>query len=189
MAVHPNSGGFTVLRDFGFWRSPADDYLRAVARYDQEIGGLEWAAPQDWMCEPSIRARTGLSIREHQQRTVENYLHLRELWPQHSDSSYPIMPALEGWTVQDYLDCVDLYAAVGVDLIDGEFASDNDEPVIGVGRSADGPPGRPEPCSPHWPTRASHCTASESARAGRHAKCTSCLPFAPHRQQPWCCRS
>jgi hypothetical protein len=51
-AVHPNSAGFTGLRDFGFRRSPAEDYLRAVARYDQEIGGLGWAAPQDWMCEP-----------------------------------------------------------------------------------------------------------------------------------------
>jgi hypothetical protein len=107
--------------------------VRAVARYDDLIGGLEWAAPQDWMCEPLIRARTGLSVRDHQHRTVENYLGLRELWPQHSDETFPIMPVLQGWTVEDYVDCVDLYATVGIHLAGGAFASGDDEPVVGVG--------------------------------------------------------
>lgn len=122
-------------------RASAADYVRAVARYDQLIGQMEWAAPQDWMCEPQIRARTGLSVREHQHRTVENYLHLRELWPQHSDDTFPIMPVLQGWSVQDYVDCVDLYAACGVDLAGGAFASAGDEPVVGVGSVC----GRPAP--------------------------------------------
>ena len=69
-----DSGGFTELRAAGYWRVSAADYTRAVARYDREIGLLEWAAPMDWLCEPGIRARTGLSTREHQHRTVGNYL-------------------------------------------------------------------------------------------------------------------
>jgi hypothetical protein len=33
----------------------------------------------DWMCEPFMLAKTGLSVREHQQRTVTNYLNPRVL--------------------------------------------------------------------------------------------------------------
>ncbi len=34
-------------------------------RYRDEIGCLLWAAPQDWMCEPWITAKTGLTVAEH----------------------------------------------------------------------------------------------------------------------------
>jgi hypothetical protein len=40
---------------------PADEYAGLVARYAEEIGGMDWAAPQDWMCEPWIIEKTGLS--------------------------------------------------------------------------------------------------------------------------------
>jgi hypothetical protein len=51
-----------------------------VRRYRDEIGCLDWAAPQDWMCEPFILAKTGLSVREYR-RTVASYLRLTELAP------------------------------------------------------------------------------------------------------------
>ena len=111
-----DSGGFTELRAAGYWRVSAADYTRAVARYDREIGLLEWAAPMDWLCEPGIRARTGLSIREHQDRTVGNYLLLRELWSRYSGDSCPFMPVIQGWSIEDYLDRVSLYSAAGVGL-------------------------------------------------------------------------
>jgi len=31
------------------------------------------------MCEPPIIAKTGLSVREHQERTVENFIELEQL--------------------------------------------------------------------------------------------------------------
>lgn len=120
-----DSGGFTELKMHGGWRAGPRDYCAAVARYDREIGQMEWAAPQDWMCEPVIRANTGLSVADHQARTVENYLQLVALWPEYSDASAPFMPVLQGWSVADYLRCVDLYAAAGVDL--------EDAPVVGLG--------------------------------------------------------
>lgn len=74
-----------------------------------------WAAPMDWMCEPFVVERTGLSVREHQERTVQSYLSLRG----------PFVPVLQGWTVEDYWRCIDLYAEAGVEL--------RDEPVVGIG--------------------------------------------------------
>lgn len=113
-----DSGGFTELTTHGSWEfGPSPDrYAASVRRYRYEIGRLSWAAPQDWMCEPSILARTGLTVVEHQARTVGSYLQLRALAP-----DLPFIPILQGWTVSDYLRCIDRYTAAGVDLSNAEF--------------------------------------------------------------------
>jgi hypothetical protein len=67
--------------------------------------------PQDWMCEPVMIARTGLSVREHQDRTVANFLRLRELAP-----GVPFTPVLQGWRLPDYENGLALYGQAGVDL-------------------------------------------------------------------------
>jgi len=67
-----DSGGLTELRLHGRWHTSAAEYAAAVRRYRDEIGSLEWAAPQDWMCEPFMLAKTGLTIAVHQAHTVAN---------------------------------------------------------------------------------------------------------------------
>jgi hypothetical protein len=117
-----DSGGFTELSAFGTWTTTPAAYVAAVARYDREIGRLDWAAQQDWMCEPAIIhggngfPGTRLSVAEHQRRTVANYLELRELWPQVSDAPCKIRPSVQGWTVGEYVRCAELFAEAGVDL-------------------------------------------------------------------------
>jgi len=125
-----DSGGFTELQNHGRWRIGPDQYIAAVRRYRDEIGHLRWAAPQDWMCEPIIIkggrvgpltfVGTGLSVPEHQRRTVENFLYLRDNAP-----DLPFIPVLQGWTLSDYFDCIALYEQAGVDLAS--------YPVIGLG--------------------------------------------------------
>jgi hypothetical protein len=115
-----DSGGFTELSLYGRWRTNARTYVAAVRRYSEEIGHLDWAASQDWMVEPQIRVRTGASVRSHQQRTVANYVQLRDLAPE-----LPFMPPLQGDSVTDYHRCVDLYADYDVDL--------SALPLVGVG--------------------------------------------------------
>ncbi|MFI5589376.1 hypothetical protein ACIA5G_30280 [Amycolatopsis sp. NPDC051758] len=115
-----DSGGFTELSLYGRWRSDAHAYVAAVRRYRDEIGNLAWAAPQDWMVEAAVRARTGLSVRTHLQRTVGNYLQLRDLAP-----DLPIIPVVQGNEVTDYHRCADLYERHGVDLAN--------LPLVGVG--------------------------------------------------------
>lgn len=112
-----DSGGFTELSLFGGWATATDEYVEAVQRYSEEIGRLLWAAPMDWMCEPLILAKTGLSVREHQLRTVTSYLELR--------SRGPFIPVLQGWTPQDYMRCIELYQSAGVNLAEA--------PVVGIG--------------------------------------------------------
>ena len=116
-----DSGGFSELALYGGWQTSPDEYLAAVARYEREIGGLEWAAPQDWMCEDVMLAKTGLTRGEHQRRTVASVLELRGRWSEFSDATCPIVPVLQ----PDYLDCIELYRAAGIDLAN--------EPLVGVG--------------------------------------------------------
>lgn len=106
-----DSGGFTELSLNGRWVTTPGSYADAVTRYIEELGALDFAAPMDWMCEPFMIERTGLSVREHQHRTVANYLELCALAP-----AVPWLPVVQGWTLPDYLHCVDLYASAGVDL-------------------------------------------------------------------------
>lgn len=120
-----DSGGFSELALYGEWRTTPEQYVAAVRRYDTEIGTLSWAAPQDWMCEPVMLAKTGLTVGEHQDRTVDNFARLQALWYAETDDESPFMPVLQGWQAADYLTCWDRYTAAGIDL--GNF------PVVGVG--------------------------------------------------------
>lgn len=115
-----DSGGFTEITQRGKWDLPPAEYAAEVRRYSDEIGMMEWAAVQDWMCEPFALARTGLDVPEHQRRTIRSYLELRDRAP-----AVPWVPVLQGWTLDDYRRHLDDYASAGVDL--------RTLPVVGVG--------------------------------------------------------
>ena len=115
-----DSGGFTELSLHGRWAIGARDYAGEVRRFRDEIGEIRFASPMDWMTEDHLLRKTGLSVAEHQRRTVENLLELRSVAP-----DLPFIPVLQGWTEGQYMDCVDLYAAAGIDLWK--------EPLVGVG--------------------------------------------------------
>lgn len=104
-----DSGGFTELSMYGEWRTTPVEYINAVTMYQERIGRLQWAAPQDWMCEPSVRKMTGKSVDYHQKATVDNYLELA--------SHGPFIPVLQGWDPPEYERHVEMYEAEGVRLV------------------------------------------------------------------------
>lgn len=113
-----DSGGFTELSMYGEWRTTPKEYRADVDRFAQ-MGHLKWVAPQDWMCEPFMLAKTGLPVREHQLRTLTNFLNLRFfLGP-------IVIPVLQGWSQDEYHQCWEMYAACNVDL--------EREPIVGLG--------------------------------------------------------
>lgn len=119
-----DSGGFTELHNIDRhtlqWTLTPQRYAARTRRYHDEIGMLDWAAPQDWMCEPFMLDKTGLTVAEHQRRTIRSVLDLRTLWP-----DGPFIPVLQGFARDDYLRHVDMYDDAGVDL--------EAEPVVGLG--------------------------------------------------------
>jgi hypothetical protein len=106
-----DSGGYSELQLHGRWLTSVDQYIEATRRYAQEIGRLEFAFSMDWMCEPATLARTGLTVKEHQRRTVANFVELRQRAP-----DLPFAPVLQGWRLTDYERCAALYSAEGIDL-------------------------------------------------------------------------
>lgn len=113
-----DSGGFSELSLFDRWQTTHEQYVTLVRRYQSEIGRMEWCSAQDWMCEPQMLAKTGLTVAEHQRRTVRSFLRLRH-------DGLPVIPPIQGWTHGDYLDCIELYDKMGVDL--------RREPLVGLG--------------------------------------------------------
>lgn len=106
-----DSGGFTEVSQHGGYSFTARRYVAETRRHAEEIGQLTWAAPCDWMCEPFVLAKTGLTVQEHQRRTVDSYRELRDLAPE-----LPWVPVLQGWALDDYRRHVDEYARAGLDL-------------------------------------------------------------------------
>lgn len=115
-----DSGGFSELSLFGRWTVTPAQYAAEVRQYRDEIGKLDWAAIQDWMCEPEIIAKTGLTVRDHQARTVRSYCELQALAP-----DLPWLPVLQGQTLDDYQTHARLYAEAGFKL--------RKAPAVGVG--------------------------------------------------------
>mgnify|MGYP001583305176 CR=1 FL=1 len=114
-----DSCGFSELSMHGKWTITPQEYVRAVRRYSEEVG-IVWAAQQDWMCEPFVREKTGLSVVEHQRRTVENFLRLMDLAP-----DLPWVPVLQGWKIDDYFDHLEMFAESGIRLAE--------LPLVGLG--------------------------------------------------------
>lgn len=106
-----DSGGFSELALFGEWRTSPGQYAEEVERYRGEIGQLDFAVIQDWMCESFMLDRTGKTVMEHQERSVQSYCDLKALAP-----SAPWCPVLQGWDISDYLDHAAMYERAGVDL-------------------------------------------------------------------------
>ena len=90
-----DSGAFTELSRHGYYREDVKVYAEHVNRW-KTCGNMIVAVSQDYMCEDFILNKTGLTLREHQLRTVERYNKLINL------TDAPIMPVLQGYHPFDY---------------------------------------------------------------------------------------
>jgi hypothetical protein len=91
-----DSGAFTTLALHGRYLAPAGDYADLVRRFASP--SLIAAVSQDYMCEPFMLAKTGLSKAEHQRLTIERYDHLCAC----DLGGVYLMPVLQGYEPEDY---------------------------------------------------------------------------------------
>lgn len=106
-----DSGGFSELSLYGKWTISPNQYAKDVARYHNEIQNLDWAAIQDYMCEPWILKKTGLTVPQHQILTCVSYVVLKSLTPEVN-----WIPILQGYEVDDYLRHIELYDKFKIDV-------------------------------------------------------------------------
>lgn len=93
-----DSGGYSELHKYGEWTVPPDVYAEKVRSYYQNIGKMQFAAVQDWMCEDSVLKKTGKTVYQHQELTIKNYDHMVRF---HND--LPWLPVLQGRAPRDYI--------------------------------------------------------------------------------------
>lgn len=98
-----DSGAFTEISTHGRYRSSVAEYAREIRRW-ANCGNLLAAVAQDWMCEPHIVKRTGLTVAMHQQLTIMRYDALLAEKP-----GVYILPVLQGYQPQEYVDHIRAY--------------------------------------------------------------------------------
>lgn len=97
-----------ILDSGAFTRIAAGRGHLSTKRYAKEIlkwadnGKLMAAISQDFMCEPFILSKTGLTVQDHQRLTIHRYnrllVELQKLDPEHPY----LMPVLQGFAPADY---------------------------------------------------------------------------------------
>ena len=97
-----DSGAFTELSTHGRYRNSVEDYAAEINRWADDPT-LVAAVAQDYMCEPFIVAKTGLSVERHQELTIERYDALVPLTPVY------VMPVLQGYAACDYVRHLEMY--------------------------------------------------------------------------------
>jgi hypothetical protein len=98
-----DSGAFREIEQFGGYRHAPEEYAAEVNRLAAINPGLIAAVSQDWMCEPFMLEKTGMTVADHQRLTIERYDALLPL------VNIYLMPVLQGYSLQSYLDHIDQY--------------------------------------------------------------------------------
>ena len=95
-----DSGAFTELERHHRYRHPVSHYAAQLRRLKSH-GTVEVTAAvaQDYMCEPAMLKRTGLTIEKHQRLTLERYDRLLGC----DTAGIPILPVLQGFSPEDYV--------------------------------------------------------------------------------------
>ncbi len=105
-----DSAAFSTITKHGGYPWPVSEYAAQIDRFAR-CGNLLAAVSQDYMCEPAMLERTGLTVAEHQRLTIERYDALLACRP----AAY-IMPVLQGYAPAEYVAHLAAYGhRIGVD--------------------------------------------------------------------------
>jgi hypothetical protein len=101
-----DSGAFTELNLYGRYRHSVSEYAIELHRlHTAGVVKIAAAVAQDYMCEPFMLAKTGLTIADHQRLTIERYdalvAELDRLFC--GKCPFPVMPVLQGYAPDDYV--------------------------------------------------------------------------------------
>lgn len=109
-----DSAAFTELQRYGEYRHSPEEYAALLHRlYTHGVVKITAAVAQDYMCEPFMLAKTGLTVEDHQRLTVERYdqlvSELRRLFD--GDIPFHVMPVLQGYRPEEYVRHIAMYGA------------------------------------------------------------------------------
>jgi hypothetical protein len=98
-----DSGAFSTILTHGGYPHPVSEYADQIRRWKNN-GKLLAAVAQDYMCEPDMLKKTGLTVADHQRLTIERYDALVA-----EDTGVYIMPVLQGYSPKEYVSHIRQY--------------------------------------------------------------------------------
>jgi len=104
-----DSGAFTTVNKYGGYPEDPVAYALEADFWVRNVPNCRFVVAQDYMCEPFVLKRTGLSVAEHQRLTIQRYDELRAAWSQLGNDGVPILPVLQGYTPAEYVAHVRAY--------------------------------------------------------------------------------
>lgn len=103
-----DSGGYSFMKGKGEYETSDAEYLEFIDEHQPEVFAL-----RDYPCEPDVLDEHGRRVEDHQRRTLDRHQNLLDLIADSRVESEPLA-VLQGWHVDDYLRCVDLFRDHGV---------------------------------------------------------------------------
>ena len=86
-----DSGAFAQILEHGGYPNPPETYAAEIIRWSTN-GNLLCAVSEDYVVEPATLVRTGLTVADHQELTIERYDAIRAAVP----PRIHILPVLQG---------------------------------------------------------------------------------------------
>lgn len=115
-----DSGGAPeTIKANGGHPEPIEDYIEYLSdppikyRDDPEEVEIDYFALRDWPCEPEVREALDLSLDDLLDLTVRDSLRTLEMAEAAGIEAEPVA-VLQGWEPEDYLECLDRFAEVGL---------------------------------------------------------------------------
>lgn len=99
-----DSRAFNELRLYGAYRYGPEEYANRV-QATMQLCPTIIPVTQDYMCEPFILSKTGLTIDDHQRLTIERYDHIKAAL-----GDVLLLPVLQGYHPSDYVNHIHRYA-------------------------------------------------------------------------------
>lgn len=106
--------GFKTIDLNGGYPHPASEWAHELHRlWSNGIVKITVAVSQDYMCEPWMLVKTGMTVEQHQRLTVERYddllVALHDLFD--GPPPFEVTPVLQGYVIADYLRHIEMYGA------------------------------------------------------------------------------
>jgi len=103
-----DSGGYSFFSQWGEYPFSIEDYI-TLAGILKDTYPLYKVATLDYPCEPDINRSQLMTNKERIKKTVSNTVECYDL-----DKTLPWLPVIQGYKLDEYLHCIDLYNEAGV---------------------------------------------------------------------------
>ena len=105
-----DSGGFSFFTKYSDYPFELNKYIEWIHNMNEANDGkVNYCAIRDYPCEPLINRASISTNKERIEKTVQNAIECID-----TDNTINWMPVLQGYDLEEYLSCLDLYKDVGI---------------------------------------------------------------------------